>query len=35
VTTGVRTPQAAMKLIAQLNKYSAHERTNAADRSSQ
>ena len=35
VTTDVPTPKAAMKLIAQLNKYSAHERKNAADRSSQ
>src|SRR5438874_987393 len=35
VTTSMQTPKAAMKLIAELNKYSAHERTNTATRSSQ
>src|SRR5438132_8135128 len=35
VTTSVRTPKAAMKLIAQLNKYSAHERTDKSTGSSQ
>jgi lipid-binding SYLF domain-containing protein len=35
VTTSVRTPKAAMKLIAQLNKYSPRERTNTSTGSSQ
>src|SRR5437588_10978611 len=35
VTTAVHTPKAAMKLIAQLNKYSAHERTSTSTGSSQ
>jgi SH3 domain-containing YSC84-like protein 1 len=35
VTTAVRTPKAAVKLIAQLNKYSVRERTSKSSRSSQ
>ena len=35
VTTSVRTPAAAAKLIALLNKYSARERTNASTGASQ
>jgi lipid-binding SYLF domain-containing protein len=35
VTTAVRTPKAAMPLITQLNKYSAHERGSATTGSSQ
>ena len=35
VTTSVRTPKAAAKLIAQLNKYSARERTSTSTGSSQ
>ena len=35
VTTSVRTPKAATELIAQLNKYSAHERTKTSTGSSQ
>jgi lipid-binding SYLF domain-containing protein len=35
VTTAVRTPKAAVKLIAQLNKYSVRERTSKSNRSSQ
>ena len=35
VTTSVRTPKAAMKLIGMLNKYSAHERANTSTGSSQ
>jgi lipid-binding SYLF domain-containing protein len=35
INTSVHTPKAAMKLIVQLNKYSAHERTTASTGSSQ
>jgi len=34
VTTPIRTPKGAAKLIGLLNKYSAHERTNASTGSS-
>jgi lipid-binding SYLF domain-containing protein len=35
VTTSVRTPKAAMKLISQLNRYSVRERTSKSTGSSQ